>query len=71
MEKKSKDKVGSLKKTYTNLTNFGKVDLEKIEKTSMKNFSMIFEVQCEQLYANKVDKVDKMDKSLEKYIFKN
>ena len=31
----------------------------------MKNFSMIFEVYCEQLYANKVDKVDKTDESLE------
>lgn len=41
MEKKSKDKVGSLKRLI-NLTNFGKADLEKIEKTSMKNFSMIF-----------------------------
>lgn len=36
----------------------------------MKNFSMIFEVQCEQLYANKVDKVDKNGQILEKYIFK-
>lgn len=34
----------------------------------MKNFSMIFEVQCEQLYANKVDRVDKMDESLDSYI---
>lgn len=69
MEKKSKDKVGSFKKTHKfdkHLQSWLRENREDINEELFNDF----EVQCE-LYANKVDKVDKMDESLEKCIFKN